>query len=454
MDNMLDTVLKTTRQNLIMIMKSLLNNLQADISQGGNHDQDETDIPNDTDSEQIAVEHESEIVNPTSPRCLASPYLDMPSGKRRHIDSLFAEFLVSDRARKSIIRTLRARDVTKEESMGSKRPDEEEEERDEDGMIKSGDLGRFLVCLKESRTICLAAGQVLKFRKGKSKQNLWGMHMDDLDSERLAVTVSVQVIDLAPHWDVSGNKIWKWTKEYIQIKGRSTGILTQAHFSVWIPGKNFTPLSITPVYNQQPPVRTIAHQDLDDALTDHWESLEPESLFIFKNLAMIPQLSAKDIRLPYKSPTNEPQFVVKDIPVNAPQLSANKKVPCNICGEFLKIKDMREHVGTHALRTRRLLELDPADKIIEYDHQPMDNLVSFEHSQSLSYKNNTSLAMAPLRRSMWMVRARWMQNRAGVQAPSEKKSNHPLYLRLSLYPRRIHKTVPTYIAIKLHQYGH
>jgi len=358
--------------------------LEVDIPQGSNHDQ-EVDIPSDPMAgsiiNQIAAERESETVNPTVPHRLESPYLDMPSGKRRHIDSLFAEFLVSDRARKTIIRTLRARDVTKDESMGSKRPDEDEEVRDEEGVVKSGDLGTFLVSLKESRTVCLAVGQVLNFRKGKSKQNHWRMKMDDLDSEHLGATVAVQMIDLAPRGDVP-DKVWRWTKDYIQIQERSTGILTQAHFSVRIPGKNFAPLLITPSYSQQSPVWMIAHQDLDDALTDHWESLNPESQFVFKNMALIPQLSAKNIRLPYKSPTNEAQFVVKDLPVDAQQLPANTSVPCKVCGESHRVKGMREHVGTHILRARRLLELDPTsgDKISEYDQQSMDNLVSSNSS--------------------------------------------------------------------------
>jgi len=86
------------------------------------------------------------------------------------------------------------------------------------------------------------------------------------------------------------------------------------------------PLPIIPTYIQQSPIWTIAHQDLADALTDHWESLNPESQSIFKNLAMLPQLSAKDIQLPYKSPTNETQFVAEDIPVDAPQLPANTRI--------------------------------------------------------------------------------------------------------------------------------
>jgi hypothetical protein len=317
------------------------------------------------------------MVNAMEPHRLSSPYLETPSGKKQHIDSLFAQYLISDRARKTIIRTLRARDVTKDESMGAKRPDENEGGRDEEGVVKSGDLGTFLVSLKKSRIVCLAVGQVLNFRKGKSKQNLWKMHMDDLDSERLAATVAVQVIELAPQWE-GPDKVWKWTTDYIQIQERSTGILTQAHFSVRIPGKNFLPLPITPAYGQRPPVWTIVHAHLDDALTDHWNALEPESQFIFKNLATIPQLSAKDIRLPYKSPTDENQFVAEDVPVDAPQLPANTSVICKVCGDSLKVKDMREHVGTHVLRARRFLELNPTtgDRISEYDNQPMDNVVS------------------------------------------------------------------------------
>lgn len=211
------------------------------------------------DVDQIAVSHasESETVNPTAPCRLASPYLEMPSGKKRHIDSLFARYLISraDRARKTIIRTLRARDVTKDEYMGSKRPDEDEEGRDEAGVIKSGDLGTFLVSLRENRTVCLAVGQVLNFRKGKSNQNLWRMHMDDLDSELLAaatVAIAIQVIDLGTLHRIgedqrrSGNGLW--TTDYIQIQERSTGILTASSSSFFSsdPWQKFHALSHYP----------------------------------------------------------------------------------------------------------------------------------------------------------------------------------------------------------------
>lgn len=106
--------------------------------------------------------------------------------------------------------------------------------------IKSGDLGAFLVCVRDD--VCLAIAEVLSFQRGTLKQPLSSIHCDDLDATGSGlISIFIQVLHLHPEIaEDSGQLNYAWPKEYIQIQANKDGTgLMQHHFSMRVSGSHF-----------------------------------------------------------------------------------------------------------------------------------------------------------------------------------------------------------------------
>jgi hypothetical protein len=118
------------------------------------------------------------------------------------------------------------------------------------------------------------------------------------------------------------------------------------------------PLSGSKLDDSVYPTWRIPSQQLQLVLNALWDSLEPESEKILGNVTMLPSLN-NPATLPYRDINGDESLLVKDIPgCLLPQQKHNGKdiLPCFLCGEKTALKNMRNHVGGHILRTFRAVD--------------------------------------------------------------------------------------------------
>ncbi|KAF8162739.1 hypothetical protein B0H34DRAFT_805390 [Crassisporium funariophilum] len=295
-----------------------------------------------------------QILNPSEETRRTTPYLTVGT-RQRHIDALFAEMLVSDKARKSTIRTLRAQGVTIAETIMRRRGqkiDSSEHQIDGD-VIKCGDLGGFLVRVADK-----------------------AVNIDDLESGTgtKLTSVAVQVLDLSSDVQVDGvaNLSWEWTENYIQTSRGKDGVTNPKHFTARLPGKSFYPLGPdVKVGRNDQPVWSLEHSDLITTLKDAWESLNPDADEIITNVELLPEIFGEG--LPYKTSVGIPNFMIDNPPVQLEKLAAKDQVPCKLCGKILRLNQMRNHVGGHILRSLRTREFELVDHGIHPEDQILDD---------------------------------------------------------------------------------
>ncbi|KAF8181781.1 hypothetical protein BJ912DRAFT_806303, partial [Pholiota molesta] len=296
------------------------------------------------------------ILNPTPPGThIKKSYLDVGDSKQRHIDSIVAERLVSDRARKSIQRNLRVRDITINESI-----QRVHELNDPDGLpdqshlVKRGDLGAFLVQLPDK--VCLAVGEVLFFQQGQ--KDLQYINANDLvqDSGPKKTSITAQILHLTlPKSQPSSSTEaqWEWSRKYMCLQTNKEGIVSQKSYTIRIPGRRFVPLTPTVAAdpsNQHITTWALKHTDLIAVMDDCWASLTPDDDDFLGNLATIPKVPTLDAGLPYQSGlgTYSPLVIADQSSRNIPvvKLNGGARVSCKICATLVKLKEMRHHVGS------------------------------------------------------------------------------------------------------------
>ena len=343
-----------------------------------------------------SLNFEPDILNPSAATQRSTPYL-LVGTKQRHIDALVAERLVSERARKSTIRTLHAQGVTIDETIQHRRGQNlNSAESDAGGIdvVKCGDLGGVLVRLGDK--VCLAVGEILNFRQGTSRNNLKAVNMNDLETETgpKVTSIAIQVLDLSavPKTDGMMDFTWQWTRDYVQTLNTKDGITNKKHYTVRIPGKNFYALGPdVKVDDEDTPVWSLADSDLKSTLDDAWASLNPDADEIITNIESLPEILGTG--LPYKTSTGILQLYISSVPVQLTKLTAKDKIPCRLCGEVLRLSKMRNHIGGHILRSLRTRDTEQDEEKIVDAHE-IDNEVSssktslifaWNHSQSISY---------------------------------------------------------------------
>lgn len=101
------------------------------------------------------------------------------------------------------------------------------------------------------------------------------------------------------------------------------------------------------------PVWSLRHSDLKETFEQAWEEMDPQSDDVVENISKIPKISSVDTLygLPYRLPNRSPQFYLpKDelpAPLRVVKLAGNTSIACLLCGKFLLLRDMRNHIGIH-----------------------------------------------------------------------------------------------------------
>ena len=102
--------------------------------------------------------------------------------------------------------------------------------------------------------------------------------------------------------------------------------------------------------------------DLEHALDDAWNDLNPDSDNLLENIDSLPEIFGPGLsQLPYRTLEDEaaklyvPQTKIP-VQLTIVKLGGNSQSNCFICGEEFRISDMRNHVGTHILKARREVE--------------------------------------------------------------------------------------------------
>ena len=198
--------------------------------------------------------------------------------------TLVKHLLGEDQERKALVttRSLHAKGVTIEQALWKSSLNSSASDLDiSDNIVKAGELGAILTHFGDQ--ICLAVVEVLNFRQGILKQNLASVDFDDLQKDGAkATTIAVQILQLVAQEPQPDNKTdtltWWWPESYVQIHESTGGPILQCHFATQVMGKQFNLLSQKIIYNSvELPVWSIDNSDLEHALDDAWNDLDPES---------------------------------------------------------------------------------------------------------------------------------------------------------------------------------
>jgi hypothetical protein len=288
-----------------------------------------------------------------------SYYLTVDNVKH-YIPTLISKILGSDRDQTKIepSRLSRVQGITRERALNSS-GDQLDATEDK---VKSGDLGAVLARI--GTQICLVVVEALNFRQGTSNINRAMVDVDDLDADGTnATSVALQFLQLVAHESISeaGNSelTWWWPEQYILIQDNKGGPILPRHLATRVSGKLFHLLSPSIIYNNlNHPIWSISHSDLATTLKQAWEDLEPDSDNIARTINSLPEISgpAAMQKLPYRLLEDGSLTLFVD-PSNIPaeltrvKLGGKERRPCHICGEGFWISEMRNHVGTHILKS-------------------------------------------------------------------------------------------------------
>lgn len=352
------------------LVGSLLGNQTTPISTAPNLDatQDTSEVSDNSDSD--AQDVIPLLLNPDPAIQLKKGYIMTEySTKPRHIDSLVAEYLVSERARKSTQRTLRVRDITIDESSrrmsalnnSSGHPDTSD-------IVKHGDLGAFLVCLPGS--VCLAVGEVISFRQKSNKRDLMDVSIQDLSTESGANSVSVMVrilgLDSISRNDGNSNFTWHWTRKFIRLNASvgNEAVETLKAYSIYVPGHQLFPIAADFEQVDNEIVWAIQNEDLDNIFKARWDTLDHDNDdTLAASIEVLPKVESLISGLPYQQCDTGPSYARSALPslLLAKKLPRKHKIQCKVCGTAdISLFKMREHVGCHILRASRVRDIDLA----------------------------------------------------------------------------------------------
>jgi hypothetical protein len=149
-------------------------------------------------------------------------------------------------------------------------------------------------------------------------------------------------------------KEWIWQKSFITITPPKDGEpFSSRNDAIRIPAEDFFP--ITPCIisdDDDQPVWSVDQAQLLEVSGYLWSALAPTDENILAVINQLPIVQGRG--LPYAD-----DLVVKDLPDHWKTPSnkvraANEIVPCQLCSQPCKIKDMRAHIGRHILYSSEL----------------------------------------------------------------------------------------------------
>jgi hypothetical protein len=230
--------------------------------------------------------------------------------------------------------------------------------------IRAGDLGAILTRIGDR--ICLAVAEVLNFKKGTSAE-IGEITFDELEkSDKLSLTIAIQLLQLEvlPSHEVSDSEScqpdFKWisTGDYIQLlKAGNDGAISKKHVIIRVPGEIFHPLGPSIHWKDDNPLWALSNASLEEIMEHAWNELNPDSDEIMSNIDLLPKvLESPD--LPYRIDGIHLSCLIINstkLPINiqTSRFDPMSIVPCHLCPQSLKLRDMRNHVGKHVLKALR-----------------------------------------------------------------------------------------------------
>lgn len=328
-------------------------NQLADFGQIHNEIDSETDLADERDSpsaledddfEPPLTENEVQL-NPSDGKPQIFIEVD---GKKQHIAAIIASHLSKDGGRKSTLRPLRAQGISLDQTLRKIHPSTiaADLEDKQEGLVKAGDLGGILVRSSGSQQICLAVIEILNFKQNDSKYNKSSIQFDDVEDPSKGTTMAIKILEMKYAFN---DKEWIWQKSFVTITPPKAGEpFSSRNDAIRIPAEDFfpsTPCIISDEDDQ--PVWSVDHAQLLEILGYLWSALAPTDENILAVINQLPIVLGQG--LPYAD-----DLIVKNLPDHwktPPNKvrAAKEIVPCKLCSQPFKIKDMRAHVGRHIL---------------------------------------------------------------------------------------------------------
>ncbi|PIL27027.1 hypothetical protein GSI_10166 [Ganoderma sinense ZZ0214-1] len=288
----------------------------------------------------------------------------MVDGRKYLKASIVAIILTAKRARKVIMRTLRARGVTIDDLRGTDHMRLNSDDATGSNSVKSGDVAATLIRIGSD--ISLAVVEIVEFtvEAEKTSSRRTAVNLADLERRTSGIKVLVQVLKLRWASDRAAGVAWLWDHAYAKLESSSTTAKSRSQHTLTVPGHLLLPLApdIVPVSSNPSTDNasisssitwSLLHTALQDALDVSWNALSPTTEDIITTIEDVPLIKSSD-SLPYHH--GDEVFTVPDIPtVIAIEKPANGNSPivCYLCGTKLPLKNMRNHVGHHIMYSMR-----------------------------------------------------------------------------------------------------
>jgi len=141
------------------------------------------------------------------------------------------------------------------------------------------------------------------------------------------------------------------------MKAGPDGVISKKHVVIRIPGEIFHPLGPNIYWKDDNPFWALSNSSLAEIMEHAWNELNPESDEILSNIDLLPEvLETSD--LPYQINQNHLSGLIIDsanllFNIQTNRFDPGAVVPCYLCPQSLKLRDMRNHVGKHILKALR-----------------------------------------------------------------------------------------------------
>ncbi|EJD33363.1 hypothetical protein AURDEDRAFT_177557 [Auricularia subglabra TFB-10046 SS5] len=289
--------------------------------------------------------------------------------------------LSDDRSKKVVVRTLRAQGVTLEDlrQRASVIP-LERSVLDGTAAVKMGDLMAFLARIGTRYALVIL--EIVGFEMPDGKRRV-SLSLDEFNksSKDERTRICGQILDLQE----TDEGQWIWNGNYVTVDGESDAAYTHKRVVISLAPHllhPITPQIATTIASERPGERNVfeasfstesqdsessasthtsptppkptptwvfSRSQILDVLGEAWESLEPDSERILLNISALPTLK-NDAQLPYRSRTDEPMFVVRDLPAHlTPEQKHEGKdmLACYLCKKqrLLDDPECAEEIG-------------------------------------------------------------------------------------------------------------
>ncbi|KAJ2936966.1 hypothetical protein H1R20_g153, partial [Candolleomyces eurysporus] len=321
------------------------------------------DLIDETEEEALGADaDEPDLADSSMATVLHSKFLEI-DGKRYCKSTLCPKYLISPSSRKVVIRQFRAagmtiKDITQrtKSSLDGNIFDNASSGRDtgEQSLLVNKDLGAFLCRCRNGQVVALAVLEITHFRH-KTGKITFEIPLKDLEADGMQVVG--QILRMENDYSSQGLR-WVWTQRYAVVEHGSTDTPSDRELgisgsTVAVSGSYFYPLHPTIIKNSSFGQLTWAldSPQLEQATTDLWADLEPDSDDILGRVDALPIIKAPGI--PYHIQDKEKFTVQAASSVIVTKHQPNDAVRCQLCNTPCKLKGLRNHVGAHILRSIR-----------------------------------------------------------------------------------------------------